>query len=154
MYDTCDESKGCISQSGGYKQARPGYALMLKPCSEKRVPPAKKHVPSTNTTSSRVSQIGGDRCSSRRSRKLFKIKPTTMKMERSEWYERDHAKERKHSVRPKHSLTRNLSWVGKLGCQPIRYGEDSIGTTCDNRCRKALMSSITDNCSIGAATVL
>lgn len=130
---------GRIFPSGGYKRARPVYEPIPKPCSEKRVPPAKKHVPSTNTTGSHVSQIGGDRCSSRCSHKLFKIKPTTMKMGRSVTSTKEFMQKKGTRGWSSTATQGTCPGCGELGRQPIRYGEECIGITCDNSCRNVLI---------------
>ena len=53
------------------------HALMLRPCSEKRVPPTKKYIPGTNTIS--TSQIGTSDLINIHLHKLLRIEPTTGK---------------------------------------------------------------------------
>jgi hypothetical protein len=63
------------------KRIRSEHAPMPRPCSEKRVPPAKKHIPSTNTAS--ISQIGRSGCTKPHLHRLLRIEPTTVEEEMS-----------------------------------------------------------------------
>jgi hypothetical protein len=88
---------------------------MLKPCSEKRVPQAKKHVPSTNTTS--ISQIGRSGLINIHLHRLRRIEPTTENATQSVTQKYKRAAQRNVVLGRGTTPRRNVSWAWRMSTE-------------------------------------